>query len=122
MSDLFQTQDQVTQDECDAYARSLTNSSVTPVPWQGFHSYTLLSASGIIVQFRSEASPLDSLIVNIAKTIHRHLAPTTTYHGSMPNSSVTVWLMEALPGTGYLFTVSSLTLAKQDAIITDLAK
>jgi hypothetical protein len=60
MSDLFETQDEVTQNEYDAYARSLTKSSVTPLPWQGFHSYTLLSASGIIVQFRSSASPLDN--------------------------------------------------------------
>ncbi|KAG8421370.1 hypothetical protein J3459_007468 [Metarhizium acridum] len=122
MSDLFEAQDEVTQNECDAYARSLAKSSVTPLPWQGFHSYTLLSASGIIVQFRSEASPLDNSTVKIAKSIHPYLTPTTTYHGSMPNSSVTVWVMDALPGIGFLFTVSSITPAKQDITITDLAK
>jgi hypothetical protein len=43
MSDLFETQHEVTQDDCDAYAQNLVKSSVTPVPWQGFHSYILRS-------------------------------------------------------------------------------
>jgi len=122
MSDLFDTQDEVTQDDCDAYAQNLVKSSVTPVPWQGFHSYTLQSDSGLIVQFRSDASPLNSSTAQLAKKIHRHLAPTTTYYGLMPNSSVTVWVMETLPGIGYLFTVSRITVDKQDATITDFAK
>jgi hypothetical protein len=122
MSDLFTTQDEVTQEECDAYAQKLTNSTVTVLPWQGHHSYTMLTASGIIVQFRSKASPLDISVAELAKTTHRHLAPTTTYHGFMHKSSVTVWLMELLPGTGYLFTVSSLTPAKQEATITGMAR
>lgn len=122
MSDLFITQDEVTQEECDEYAQRLTNSTVTAMPWQGCHSYTILTDSGVIVQFRSKDSPLDISTAELAKTTHRHLAPTTTYHGFMQKSSVTVWQMEALPGTGYLFTISSLTPAKQEATITDMAR
>src|ERR1700722_15367985 len=113
MSDLFETQDEVTQDDCDAYAQILVKSSVTPVPWQGFHSYTLQSDSGLIIQFRSKASPLNSSMAKLAKKIHGRLAPTTTYYGLMPNSSVTVWVVEILSGIGYLFTVSRITVAKQ---------
>lgn len=122
MSDLFTTQDELTQEACDAYAQRLTKSTVTALPWQGYHSYTLLANSGVIVQFRSKDSPLDISTVEHAKKIHGSLAPATTYHGLMDKSSVTVWLMEALPGTGYLFTVGSLTPAKQEATMTGMAR
>lgn len=122
MSDLFETQNEVTQDDCVAYAQNLAKTSVKPMPWQGFHSYTLVSKSGLIVQFRSRASPLDISMVTLAKAVHRHIAPATTYQGLMPNSSVSIWVMEALPGTGYLFARSRITVAKQDATIIDLAK
>lgn len=104
------------------YAQNLVKSCMKPVPWQGFHSYTLVSVSGLIVQFRSKASPLDISMTALAKAIHRHVAPATTYHGLMPNTSVSIWVMEALPGVGYLFTFSSTTVAKQDALMIDLAK
>lgn len=39
----------------------------------------------------------------LAKAVHRHVAPATTYQGLMPNSSVSIWIMEALPGTGRLY-------------------
>jgi hypothetical protein len=32
MSDLFETQNEVTQDDCDAFAQNLVKGSVTPVP------------------------------------------------------------------------------------------
>lgn len=122
MSDLFETQNEVTQDDCVMYAQNLVKSCMKAVPWQGFHSYTLVSVSGLIVQFRSKASPLDISMTTLAKAIHRHVAPATTYHGLMPNTSVSIWVMEALPGVGYLFTFSSTTVAKQDALTIDLAK
>lgn len=122
MSDLFETQNEISQIECVTYAQNLVGSSVEPVPWQGFHSYTLLSESGQIIQFRSEASPLDISMTTLAKTIHPYVAPATTYHGLMPNSSVSVWIMEALPGIGYLFIFSSITAAKVDTLVSDLAK
>jgi len=123
MSDLFETQHEVTQDDCDAYAQNLLKSSVTPVPWQGYHSYTLRSNStGLIIQFRSEASPLCSSTTKLAKQVHRHLAPATTYHGLMPDSSVSVWIMEIMAGVGYLVTASTITTAKLDTTVTDFAK
>jgi hypothetical protein len=122
MSDLFETQHEVTEGDCIAYAQNLVGTSVKPVPWQGFHSYTLMSESGLIVQFRSKSSPLDISMTALAKAIHRHVAPATTYQGLMPNSSVSIWMMEALPGNGYLFTFSKITVAKLDTTVVDLAK
>lgn len=122
MSDLFKTQDEVTQDDCDAYAQNLVKSSVTPVPWQGFHSYTLRSNSGLIIQFRSEASPLDNSTTKLAKQVYGHLALVTTYHGLVPNSSVSVWVMEIIAGVGYMFTASTITPAKLDITVVDFAK
>ncbi|CZR52122.1 uncharacterized protein PAC_01999 [Phialocephala subalpina] len=122
MSDLFETQDEVTQDDCDAYARNLVKGSLTPVPWQGFHSYTLRSNLGLIIQFRSKASPLDSSTTKLVKQVHGHLAPATTYHGLMPNSSVSVWIMEIIAGVGYMFTASTITTAKLDITVADFAK
>jgi len=90
MSDLVETQNEVTQDDYVAYAQDLVGSSVKPVPWQGFHSYTFVSESGLIVQFRSKSSPIDISITALAKAVHRHVAPATTYQGLMPNSSVSI--------------------------------
>ncbi len=67
MSDLFETQNEVTQADCIAYAQNLVGTSVEPVPWQGFHSYTLVSESGFIVQLRLKSSPLDNLMTALAK-------------------------------------------------------
>lgn len=122
MSDLFETQNEVTQGECVAYAQDLVGTSVRPVPWQGFHSYTLVSESGLIVQFRSKSSPLDISMTALAKAVHRHVAPATTYQGLMPNSSVSIWMMETLPGIGYLFIFNSITMAKLDTTVIDLAR
>jgi hypothetical protein len=96
--------------------------SVTPVPWQGYHSYILQSNSGVIIQFRSKALPLDISTTKLAKQVHGHLAPATVYYGLMPNSSVSVWVMEIIVGVGYLFTASIITIAKLDIMVIDLAK
>jgi len=122
MSDLFETQNEVTQDDCDMYAQNLLKGSVIPIPWQGFHSYTVQSSSGLIIQFRSKESPFDSSTTKLAKQVHGDLAPATTYHGLMPNSSVSVWVMELIAGVGYMFTASTITIAKLDITVTDFAK
>lgn len=122
MSELFQTQNEVTPDNCITYAQTLIGTIVKPVLWQGFHSYTLLSGSGYIIQFRSKDSPLDILVTTLAKEVYKHITPAIIYKGLMPNSSVSVWIIEALPGIRYLFTYSSLTVAKIDQIVIDLAK
>ncbi len=90
MSDLFETRNGVTQDDSDTYAQNMVNGSVTPMPWQGFHSYTLWSNSGLIIQSGSKASPFDSATTKLAKKVQGHHAPATTCHGLMPNSSVSV--------------------------------
>lgn len=112
MSDLFETQNEVTRNGRLQYAQNLVRSSVNRMPWQGYHSYTFLSESGFIVQFRSEKSPLDISMTTLAKGIQRHIAPATLYQGLMPNRSVSIWIMEALPGVGQLSTVSDTTEAK----------
>jgi len=122
MSDLFETQDEVTKDDCDRYAQQLVKGPVTPMPWQGFHSYTLRSNSGLIIQFRSKASPLYSSTTKLAKKVHGDLAPTTIYQGCMPNTSVSVWVMEIMAGIGYLFTASTITKSKLDNTVVDFAK
>jgi hypothetical protein len=40
----------------------------------------------------------------------------------MPHFSVSVWVMEKIPGTGYLFTIGEIIKTKQEAIVVDLAK
>ena len=119
---LFEMQKDITEDDCVQYAQTLTKSLVHPVPWQGFHSYTVLSTSGVIVQFRSQASPFDVRMTTLAKETHGPLAPTTTYQSTMPNSTVTIWVMEALPGVGYLSTYFHTTAPKRDVIVIDMAR
>lgn len=103
MSILFKTQGEVTQEACDAYAQGLTAGRVRPASWQGYHSYTLLlDCLGLILQFRSKASPFNQDMVCLAKTVHGPLVPTTRCLGYMPGSSVSIWQMEKLPGDGYL--------------------
>ena len=58
----------------------------------------------------------------LGKADHRHLAPANNYLGLMPNSSVSIWTIEALPGTGYLFMFGSITTAKLDITVIDLAR
>ena len=119
---LFEEQQDITEDDCVQYAQNLTKSLVHPVPWQGCHSYTVLSKSGVIVQFRSQASPLDIRMTTLAKDTHGHLAPSTSYEGTMPNSTVTIWIIETLPGVGYLSTYRNTTAAKRDIIAMDMAR
>ena len=99
----------------------LRDTSALGMPWQGFHSYILRSNSGLIIQFRSKALPLDSLTTKLVKQVRGHLAPATIYHGLMLNS-LSVWVMEVIAGIGYLFIASIITIAKLDIIVIDFAK
>ncbi|KAG9229004.1 hypothetical protein BJ875DRAFT_524635 [Amylocarpus encephaloides] len=83
---------------------------------------SLRSNTGLIIRFRSKASPLDSSTTKLAKQVHGHLAPATTYHGFMRNSSVLVWVMEIIAGVGYWFTSCTITTAKLDITVADFAK
>ena len=119
---LFEMQKDITEEDCIQYAQTLTKSMIHPVPRQGCHSYIVLSKSGVIVQFHSQASPLDIRTTTLAKDTYGHLGPTTTYEGTMPNSTVTIWIMDALPGVGYLSTYRYTTAAKQDVTVIDMAR
>lgn len=61
-------------------------------------------------------------MTTLAKEVHGRVAPATAYQGLMPGSSVSIWIMEVLPGVGYLFIYSSITRTKMDHTVTDLAK
>ena len=122
MSYLFENHQEVSQAKCEDYAQNLVGSPVVPLSWQGYFSYTVLSKSGQIVQFRARDSPLNITLSTLAKQIHGPLAPATTYHGLLPDSTVTVWIMEALPGTGYASIYSYIDTVKLDAAVSDLAK
>lgn len=122
MSDLFTTRNEVTQDDCITYVRNLVKRSVNLVPWQGYHSYNLLLGAGCIFQFRSKVSALHLSMRALAKEFNRHIAPAITCEDLMPNSSASIWIMEALPSVGYLFTFSSTTVAKQDTTLIDMAR
>ena len=65
---------------------------------------------------------VDTTITTLAKKIHGRTAPDTTYEGLMPDSMVSIWIMEALPGVGFLFTWENTTAAKQDGTVRDLAR
>lgn len=122
MLNLFEMQNEVTQDDCDAFTQNLMKGSVTPVLWRGFHSYTLQSNSGLIIQFWLKASPLNSSMIKLVKQVHSHLASATTYHGLMLNSSVSVWVMKIIVGVEYMFTASTITTAKLDITVADFVK
>lgn len=125
MSDLFNTHPEISQHQCDSYARQLGHGNMTPAAWQGYHSYTLLLESeDKVVQFRSAESPLNPTIADLARGVHDHLAPRTKLLGNMPGSSVLVWLMDKIPGVGYLFTVDNggVPSYKLRAVVEGLAK
>jgi len=120
MSDLFETHREITELNAMHMLWSLYSA-------MSHRSRARLSqlhpsiCSGQIVQFRSEASPLDLPTVILAKNIHSQLAPSTNYHGMMPNSSVSIWVMQALPGIGYLSALGQITDDKQSRTVMDLA-
>jgi len=79
-----------------------------------YHSYTLPSSSGLMVQFRSETSRLDITTTELAKKVLGRLAPGTTYQGLMPNSGLSIWVIEKVAGVEYWFPTSTFTPSKLD--------
>lgn len=103
MSVFFQLQNEVTQNECDAYAQSLKNGPTSPTSWQGCHSYTVIIENpGLIIQFRSQVSSFDQEMIDFAKAVHRSLVPRTHFLDKMPYSFVFIWEMKHLPERNYL--------------------
>ncbi|KAF2219805.1 hypothetical protein BDZ85DRAFT_268354 [Elsinoe ampelina] len=108
MSDFFSVHPEMTIEVCIARAESITGQKVSALHWQGYHSCTLQSEGGqTVVQFRSEASPLDQEVMDLARNIHGRLVPKTTRIISPQSETFTVWEMEKLRGVGFLAIVSS---------------
>lgn len=106
MSDLFDTHPNIKQPACDKYAEEVLGSPIQPLYWQGYHSYTVESKDGrTIVQFRSNQSPLDQEIVDLAKRAHPNLVPKMVRLGGFEDPNVSVWKMEKVPGVGFLMMV-----------------
>lgn len=60
MTDFWEAQPGIEQNECDRYAETVVGSTIRPLSWQGCHSYTVESNDGrTVVQFRAARSPLD---------------------------------------------------------------
>jgi len=103
MSDLFDTHTIITQTACNKYAEEVVGGTVHALDWQGYYSYTVESGDGrTIVQFRSDQSPLDEVIVKLARRIHPELVPVMECLGFLGESTVSVWKMDKIPGVGFL--------------------
>jgi hypothetical protein len=94
-----------TREACDEKAASLVGGSIRPVPIQGSCSYTVYGGiqSEFIVQFRIQSLSLETTA--LARKIHGDLAPTTTYHGQLGDTSqeaVSVYSLGRIPGISYL--------------------
>lgn len=76
-----------------------------------------------IVQFRSDRSPLDRRIVDLARTVHPDSVPATVLLGFLDDSTVSVWKMKKIPGVGYLTTVNDDNVKmKLLTTVVDMAK
>lgn len=103
MSDLFDTHSNVEQTTCDKYAQEVVGGAVQALKWQGYHSYTLESTDErTIVQFRSDQSPLDQGMVDLARKVHPDLVPQMVRLGFLDDTAVSVWRMDKIPGVGFL--------------------
>ncbi|GIZ48181.1 hypothetical protein CKM354_001125400 [Cercospora kikuchii] len=106
MSDLFDTHSNVKQTACDKYAQEVVGGPIQALDWQGYYSYTVESKDGhTIVQFRSDKSPLDQEIVDLAKRVHPDLVPGMVRLGLLGDSTVSVWKMDKIPGVGFLMMI-----------------
>lgn len=124
MSDLFDTHSDVKQSSCDRYAEQVVGGSIRPLAWQGYYSYTVESEDGhTIVHFRSEKSPLDQEVLDLAKRVHGQQVPLSVYLGELAGSTVSVWKMNKIPGVGFLNMVRDDEIKKKVAtIVVDMAK
>ena len=115
-------QAEVTQADCDAFARDVLKYRITAPKWQGFWSYTVFTHTGEVLQFRWAGSPddFDAEMTHLAKFIHPH-APKTTYIGKIPNTEVGIWKMSRQPGVNFRDTIATLTEKKLRRISRGLA-
>ena len=108
----FFTKTSATREACDEKAASLVGGCISPALIQGDCSYTVYGRihSKFVVQFRLQSQSLRLEITALVRKIHGNLAPTTTYHGQLGDTSqetASVYSLDRIPGISYI----ELTLA-----------
>jgi len=103
----FFTKTSATREACDEKAASLVGGNISPAPIQGDCSYTVYGGTHFesVVQFRLQSLPLSLKITALARKIHGNLAPTTTYHGQLGDTSretTSVYSLDKIPGISYI--------------------
>lgn len=106
--DTFFEKTSATREACDNRAASLVGGSILAAAIQGDCSYTVYGGddSQFVVQFRLQSQSLRLQTVALARKIHGNLAPTTTYHGQLGESTsqetVSVYSLYRIPGISYI--------------------
>lgn len=96
------------REACDEKAASLVGGPISPAAIQGEWSYTVYGGheSQFVVQFRLNSQSLGLQMVALARKIHGNLAPTTTYHGQLGETTsqetVSVYSLDGIPGISYI--------------------
>jgi len=103
----FFTKTSATREACDEKAASLVGGSISPAPIQGDCSYTVYGGthSEFVVQFRLQSLSLSLKTAALARKIHGKLAPITTYHGQLGDTSqetASVYSLDRIPGISYI--------------------
>ena len=103
----FFTKMSATREACDERAASLVGGNISPAPIQGDCSYTVYGGihSEFVVQFRLQSQSLRLKTAALARKIHGNLAPTTTHHGQLGDTSqetASVYSLDRIPGISYI--------------------
>jgi hypothetical protein len=124
MSDSFDMRTNAQQTSFNRYAEEVVGGTVHPLDWQGYYSYTVESEDGrTLVQFRSDQSPLDDEIINLAKRVHPNFVPTMERSEFLDDPTVSVWKMDKIPGVGFLKMIhDDIIKTKLLVTVTDMAK
>lgn len=124
MFDTFEGRTHDEQTLFNGYAQEVVGGTVYPLDWQGCHSYTVESEDRCtVVQFRSEQSPLDEAILDLAKRIHPNLVPATERLEFLEDPTVSVWKMNKISGVGFLKMIHDDDIkAKLPLTVTDMAQ
>jgi hypothetical protein len=124
MSDAFKIRTKVQQASFNMYAEEVVGGTVRPLDWQGHYSYTVESEDErTVVQFRSDRSPLDDGIINLAKRVHPNLVPAMERLEFLDDPKVSVWKMDKISGVGFLNMIDDDNIkTKLRLTVTDMAE